>query len=87
VAAQLARLERLARRNGYALAIGHPYPATLAALEQWLPQLEARGIRLIPLTTRLAQIEAAPGLLPARHAPTPGRSGHDARSGPVGPGL
>jgi hypothetical protein len=87
VAAQLARLEQLARHNGYALAIGHPYPATLAALEQWLPQLEARGIRLIPLTTRLAQIEAAPGLLPARHAPAPGRSGHDARSGPVGPGL
>lgn len=62
VAAQLDRLEQLARRHGYALAIGHPYPVTLAALEHWLPQLAERGIRLIPLTTRLAQIapEAKP---------------------------
>jgi hypothetical protein len=56
VAAQLDRLEQLARRHGYALAIGHPHPVTLAALERWLPQLAARGIHLIPLTTRLAQI-------------------------------
>jgi len=62
VAAQLDRLEQLARRHGYALAIGHPHPVTLAALEHWLPQLAGRGIRLIPLTTRLAEItpEAKP---------------------------
>ena len=62
VVAQLAQLERLARRHGYALGIGHPHPATLAALEQWLPQLAARGIDLVPLTTRLTQInpEAKP---------------------------
>lgn len=62
VAAQLVRLEQLARRHGYALGIGHPRPTTLAALEQWLPQLAQRGIRVIPLTTRLAEIhpEAKP---------------------------
>jgi polysaccharide deacetylase 2 family uncharacterized protein YibQ len=62
VAAQLEQLEHLARRHGYALAIGHPHPVTLAALEHWLPQLAERGIRLIPLTTRLAQLspEAKP---------------------------
>jgi hypothetical protein len=62
VAAQLERLEQLARRHGYALAIGHPHPVTLAALERWLPQLAERGVRLIPLTTRLAQLspEAKP---------------------------
>jgi hypothetical protein len=62
VAAQLVQLEQLARRHGYALGIGHPRPATLAALEQWLPQLAARGIDLVPLTTRLTQInpEAKP---------------------------
>ena len=65
VATQLARLERLARRHGYALAIGHPHPVTLAALERWLPQLAERGVRLIPLTSRLAQIApVAPGVLP-----------------------
>ena len=55
VAAQLERLEQLARRHGYALAIGHPHPVTLAALERWLPQLAERGIQLIPLTSRLAR--------------------------------
>lgn len=59
VEAQLARLEGLARRNGYALAIGHPHPVTLATLERWLPRLAERGIRLIPLTTRLAQLQEA----------------------------
>lgn len=56
VAAQLVQLERLAHRHGYALGIGHPRPATLAALEQWLPPLAARGVDLVPLTTRLTQI-------------------------------
>jgi hypothetical protein len=56
VDAQLDRLEQLAHRHGYALAIGHPHPVTLAALERWLPLLAERGIQLIPLTTRLAQI-------------------------------
>ena len=62
IAAQLVRLERLARRNGYALAIGHPYPETLTALESWLPALAARGIRVQSLTTRLAEMhtEAKP---------------------------
>ena len=62
VAAQLTRLEHLARRHGFALAIGHPHPVTLTALEQWLPRLKERGIRLIPLTTRMAEIsrEAKP---------------------------
>ena len=44
---QLTLAERLARRQGYALAIGHPYPATLAVLERWLPQAEARGLRIV----------------------------------------
>lgn len=32
---QLQKAESLARRNGIAIAIGHPYPSTLAALEAW----------------------------------------------------
>lgn len=59
IAAQLQRLEQLARRKGYALAIGHPLTATLDALERWLPTLAERGIRLVPLTVRLAQIRPA----------------------------
>lgn len=32
---QLKKAESLARRTGLAVAIGHPYPATLSALESW----------------------------------------------------
>lgn len=32
---QLKKAETLARKNGTAVVIGHPYPSTLAALESW----------------------------------------------------
>lgn len=50
VAEQLTKLIQRARRDGTALAIGHPYPATLTTLEQWLPVLQAHGVRLVPVS-------------------------------------
>ncbi len=50
VAEQLVELVRHAKRQGTALAIGHPYPETLAALEAWLPTLEQQGIKLVPVS-------------------------------------
>lgn len=47
---QLALTERIARRNGYAVAIGHPKSATYQALKAWLPGLKAKQIRLLPLS-------------------------------------
>lgn len=44
---QLRRAERQAREQGWAIAIGHPHPVTLAVLRANLPQLEARGIRFV----------------------------------------
>ncbi len=44
---QLDLAERDAERKGWAIAIGHPHPATLAALEEALPRLRARGVRLV----------------------------------------
>jgi len=43
------RLLQLARKQGSAVAIGHPHPQTLALLERRLPQLEQQGIRLLPV--------------------------------------
>ncbi len=47
VLAQLDLAARDAARDGSAIAIGHPHPATIAALAEEAPRLEARGIRLV----------------------------------------
>jgi len=47
VLAQLQLAAKDASRGGSAIAIGHPRPATVAALAQGVPELEARGIRLV----------------------------------------
>jgi len=44
---EFQRLIQLARRNGIAVGIGHPYPATLTYLERILPKLADEGIQLI----------------------------------------
>ena len=50
---QLGRLTRIAREKGYAVAIGHPYPATIEILAEYLPALEKQGIQVVPVTTLL----------------------------------
>ncbi|AMW35274.1 divergent polysaccharide deacetylase family protein [Haematospirillum jordaniae] len=47
---QLALTEDLAKRRGYAIAIGHPRDATIAALRRWLPTLSSKGIALVPVS-------------------------------------
>ena len=54
ISARLQELEQLARRRGYAVAIGHPRDATLDALEGWLKNLEDRGLALVPLSAVVA---------------------------------
>ena len=50
VAAQLKKMEEIARHTGSAIAIGHPRDATLDALERWLPALAQRGFVLAPVS-------------------------------------
>ena len=50
--------------SGQALAIGHPYPTTLAVLERWLPEAQARGLRIV----RAGDLIASSGL-PASASP------------------
>lgn len=51
VTKQIMTLEAVARRHGTAIGIGHPHDATLTALADWLPQAQARGIVVAPLTS------------------------------------
>ncbi|MEM6492183.1 MAG: divergent polysaccharide deacetylase family protein, partial [Pseudomonadota bacterium] len=46
---QLRAAERLAHRRGYAVAIGHPYDDTIAALRAFLPAARRRGIKLVSI--------------------------------------
>lgn len=47
----IEKLKRRAKRHGRAVAIGHPYPETLAALEQALPELLLEGFELVPVSS------------------------------------
>jgi len=50
---QIRKLAALAERDGKALAIGHPFPSTLAALKDELSEIRSRGIRLVPVSQLL----------------------------------
>ncbi len=66
IAHHFRRLLALARRQGVALAIGHPHPETLAFLEAALPRVAAEGIDILPvsrLIQRAAMLES-PGNAP-----------------------
>jgi len=60
--AQLRLTEQIAASRGQAVAIGHPHPATLAALAAWLPEVVARGYQLVPVSALAVEPVAAPGL-------------------------
>lgn len=58
---QLVTAEAIARKKGYAVAIGHPHPATIAVLKRWLPAVAARGIAIVPLTTIVMKRDGVAG--------------------------
>lgn len=47
---RLAQTERLARKNGAVVAIGHPHDTTLKVLEEWLPTVADKGLMLVPIS-------------------------------------
>lgn len=50
VRASLQKLENIARKHGYAIAIGHPKENTIKALREWLPTLEDKKLTLVPVS-------------------------------------
>jgi polysaccharide deacetylase 2 family uncharacterized protein YibQ len=56
---QLRRFRRVLEEQGTALAIGHPYPTTIAALARFLPELERDDVELAPASRLLRLPEIA----------------------------
>ncbi|MEM9601518.1 MAG: divergent polysaccharide deacetylase family protein [Pseudomonadota bacterium] len=54
ISRQFDRLVTRALRDGHAVAIGHPHPATIAVLERKLPSLAKLGIAVVPVSTTIA---------------------------------
>lgn len=52
---QIFEAARLARKNGSAIAIGHPYPETIQALAEALPGLASSGVRVVRLSDVVGQ--------------------------------
>lgn len=55
IEAQFQRLLDLARTHGAAIAIGHPHPETLAALEREVPRAKAEGYEFVPVSYLLTR--------------------------------
>jgi hypothetical protein len=66
---QLRQLRRVLEEQGMALAIGHPYPTTIAALARFLPELERDDVELAP-ASRLLRLPEIARLRPPPHRPT-----------------
>jgi polysaccharide deacetylase 2 family uncharacterized protein YibQ len=46
---QVKELIRIARRNGYAVGIGHPHSTTYEVLREMLPELK-KAVQLVPVS-------------------------------------
>ncbi len=50
---QLDELADIARKNGKAIGIGHPHPATIGELRKWLAETDQQGIDIVPVSRLL----------------------------------
>ncbi|WP_053005750.1 divergent polysaccharide deacetylase family protein [Kiloniella spongiae] len=51
---QLKQAERIAKKNGHAIAIGHPHKSTVEVLHKWIKEAETRGFDIVPISKIMA---------------------------------
>lgn len=71
---QLKRAMRMSQRRGLSIAIGHPYPETIAVLKEWLPKLKSEGIILTPLSAAISEKYFPKTMLAAKDVPSLARA-------------
>lgn len=54
----LLKLEKKAKEDGVAVAIGHPKKVTLDALKQWAPDAQKRGFKIVKAGDYLSSVKA-----------------------------
>jgi polysaccharide deacetylase 2 family uncharacterized protein YibQ len=57
---KLSELEDLAKRNGSALGVAHPYPIVLERVAVWAQTLEDRGVMLAPVSAMADRVKTPP---------------------------
>lgn len=48
--ARLAEIEEIAKKSGYAVAMGSAYPVTMERIAAWIPEAEKRGFAIAPVS-------------------------------------
>jgi polysaccharide deacetylase 2 family uncharacterized protein YibQ len=51
---RLDAVKRLAKKQGYAVAIGHPRDATIKVLKSWLSEVENENFQLVPISALIS---------------------------------
>ncbi|WP_053005967.1 divergent polysaccharide deacetylase family protein [Kiloniella spongiae] len=62
--ARLAQIERIATKNGYAIATGRPFPVTLERIAKWVSTIEEKGYQLVPITAVIDESSLTPAQEP-----------------------
>ena len=65
---------RMSQRRGLSIAIGHPYPETIAVLKEWLPKLNSQGIILTPLSAAISEKYFPKTILASKEIPSLARA-------------
>ena len=71
---QLKRAMQMSQRRGLSIAIGHPYPETIAVLKEWLPKLNSQGIILTPLSAAISEKYFPKTILASKEVPSLARA-------------
>lgn len=74
---QFEKTLEIARREGFAVAIGHPHRVTVQYLQWALPQLDTLGFRLVKASELIAEQRNSQQLLAAKPREYPPHSAHN----------
>ena len=67
---QFEELARIAREHGRAIGIGHPHPATISELRQWLADPTSKqGIKIVPVQRYPVAVDSSSSESESRSSP------------------